>query len=100
MVIETGRPVAEVARGLELGEGTSGNWVNAWRRAYPEPETPPGPAGRARLAELEEEVSRLRLENEFLKKVVMPPQAAPGCGCECLVVGAGLVREDRWVVRS
>jgi transposase-like protein len=68
MVIETGRPVAEVARSLELGEGTLGNWVNAWRRAHPEPDSPPGPAGRARLAELEEEVSRLRMENEFLKK--------------------------------
>ena len=58
VVIETGRPVAEVARGLEVGEGTLRNWVAAWRRAHPEPETPPGPAGRARLAELEEEVSR------------------------------------------
>src|SRR5690242_17257165 len=68
MVIETGRPIAEVARDLGIGEGTLGNWVGAWRRAHPEPETPPGPAGRARLAELEEEVSRLRMENEFLKK--------------------------------
>lgn len=68
MVIETGRAVAEVARDLGIGEGTLGNWVNAWRRAHPEPETPAGPAGRARVAELEEEVSRLRMENEFLKK--------------------------------
>jgi transposase len=68
MVIETGKPVAEVARDLGVGEGTLGNWVAAWRRQHPQPETPPGPAGRARLAELEEEVSRLRMENEFLKK--------------------------------
>ena len=68
MVIETGKPVAEVARDLGIGDGTLGNWVAAWRRAHPQPEPPAGPAGRARLAELEEEVSRLRMENEFLKK--------------------------------
>jgi transposase len=100
MVIETGRPVAEVARSLELGEGTLGNWVNAWRRAHPEPDTPAGPAGRARLAELEEEVSRLRLENEFLKKVVMPPWAAPGVDVNVCWSASGSGREDRRVVRS
>jgi transposase len=42
MVIETGRPVAEVARSLELGEGTLGNWVNTWRRENPVPETVDG----------------------------------------------------------
>ena len=31
MVIETGKPVAEVARDL-VHDGTLGNWVNAWRR--------------------------------------------------------------------
>ena len=35
MVIETGRPVAEVAR--DLHDGTLGNWVNAWRHVNPEP---------------------------------------------------------------
>lgn len=68
MVVETGRPVAEVARDLGIGSGTLGNWVAAWRRQHPELEAAPGPVGRARLAELEEEVSRLRMENEFLKK--------------------------------
>ena len=28
MVIETGRPIAEVARDLGIGDGTLGNWVN------------------------------------------------------------------------
>jgi transposase len=68
MVVETGKPVAEVARDLGIGEGMLGNWVAARRRAHPEPELAPGLAGRARVAELEEEVSRLRMENEFLKK--------------------------------
>jgi len=38
MVIETGRPVAEVARDLGIHDGTLGNWVNAYRRAHPEPD--------------------------------------------------------------
>ena len=29
-VIETERPIAEVARELEINEGTLGNWVNHW----------------------------------------------------------------------
>ena len=31
-VLETGRPVAEIARELEVNEGTLGNWVNEWKR--------------------------------------------------------------------
>ena len=31
MVIETGKPIAQVARDLGIHDGTLGNWVNAWR---------------------------------------------------------------------
>ena len=68
MVISTGRPIAEVARDLGIGDGTVGNWVNAWRREHPEPDQPLSPVERARVKELEDEVVRLRMENEFLKK--------------------------------
>jgi transposase-like protein len=68
MVIETGRPVAEVARDLGVNDGTLGNWVKAWRDANPEPATALSPIERARVSELEEENRRLRMENEFLKK--------------------------------
>jgi transposase-like protein len=68
MVIETGKPIAEVARDLGIHDGTLGNWVNAYRRAHPEPGQPPSPVERARVTELEDEVRRLRMENEFLKK--------------------------------
>lgn len=68
MVVETGRAVAEVARDLGIHDGTLGNWVHAWRQANPEPDKPLSPVDRARVAELEDEVRRLRLENEFLKK--------------------------------
>jgi transposase-like protein len=32
MTIETGKPIAEVARDLGIHDGTLRNWVNAWRR--------------------------------------------------------------------
>jgi transposase-like protein len=68
MVIETGKSIAEVARDLGIHDGTLGNWVNAYRRAHPEPDQPLSPVERVRVTELEDEVRRLRLENEFLKK--------------------------------
>ena len=68
MVIETGKPIAEVARDLGVHDGTLGNWVNAWRRDNPEPDQAISPVERARVKELEDEVRRLRMENEFLKK--------------------------------
>src|ERR1044072_331418 len=68
MEIETGKPVAEVARGLGIHDGTLGNWVNAWRREHAGPEQPLRPVERARMGEMEAEIARLRMENEFLKK--------------------------------
>ena len=68
MVIETDKPIAEVARDLGIHDGTLGNWVNAYRRAHPEPDQPSSPVERAHVKELEDEVRRLRMENEFLKK--------------------------------
>jgi transposase-like protein len=68
MVIETGRPIAAVARDLGIHDGTLGNWVNAYRRAHPEPEESLSPVERARVQEMEDEIRRLRMENEFLKK--------------------------------
>ncbi len=31
LVIQTGRPVAEVAKELDIHEGTLGNWVKLWK---------------------------------------------------------------------
>ena len=78
-VIETGRPIAEIARELEINEGTLGNWVNEWKQSNPEPEKALTPVERARVAEMEDEIRRLRLENEFLKK------AAAYAGDRCQV---------------
>jgi transposase-like protein len=68
MVIETGRPIAEVARDLGVVAQTLGNWVTAWRDANPEPDKALSPVERARVKEMEDEIRRLRMENEFLKK--------------------------------
>ena len=68
MVISTGKPIAEIGRDLGIHDGTLGNWVNAWRHDHPDPGQPGSPAEEARVKELQDEVRRLRMENEFLKK--------------------------------
>src|SRR3954454_15472774 len=68
MVLETGKSIAEVARDLGINEGTLGNWLNIWRRDNPEPVPDLNPVERARVKEMEDEIRRLRMENEFLKK--------------------------------
>ena len=69
-VIETGRPVAEIARELEINEGTLGNWVNEWKQSHPEPDKALTPVERARVSEMEDEIRRLRMENEYLKNAM------------------------------
>jgi len=67
MVIESGRPIAAVARDLGLSEGTLGNWVTKYRDEHPASEEL-DIAERARLKELEKENRELRMERDFLKK--------------------------------
>ena len=68
LVLQSGRPIAEIARELTINEGTLGNWVNAWRNENPAPDPELSPTDRARMREMEDEIRRLRMENEFLKK--------------------------------
>jgi transposase len=68
MVIETSRPIAQVARELGIVEGTLGNWVNTYRREHAGEEPPLALNERARLRELERETRELKMENDFLKK--------------------------------
>lgn len=70
LVIETSRPIAQVARELGIVEGTLGNWVNAYRRAHAGDEPALELGERARLREAERQLRELRMENEFLKKGV------------------------------
>lgn len=68
LVIETSRPIAQVARELGVVEGTLGNWVNAHRREHAGDEPALALGERARLREAERQLRELRMENEFLKK--------------------------------
>jgi transposase len=68
MVIETSRPVAEVAREIRVNEGTLGSWVNKYRAEHADDEPPLTISERARLRELEKEVRELRMKAEFLGK--------------------------------
>lgn len=67
MVIDTSRPIAQVARDLGINEGTLGNWVARYRADNPVSEELTLDE-RARLKELERENRELRLERDFLKK--------------------------------
>lgn len=61
IVLETGKPAAEVARDLGVHEGTLQTWVSRARGA--------AEAGSGPLEECErEELARLRAENQRLRK--------------------------------
>ena len=68
MVIESSRPIADVAREIHLNETTLGNWVAKYRAEHVEDEPPLNITERARLRELEREVRELRMKSEFLGK--------------------------------
>ena len=70
MVVETSRPIAEVARELGINETSLGNWVRAYREKHAGDEPPLQISERARLRELERENRELRAKNEFLSKGV------------------------------
>lgn len=68
LVVQSDRPIVEVAGELGINPGTLGNWVKKYRLENPEPDKKMTPADYGRLAELEEQNRRLKMENEFLKK--------------------------------
>jgi transposase len=49
MVIETVRPIAEIAREIHVNEGTLGNWVRQYRASHAGEEPPLSITERARL---------------------------------------------------
>ena len=68
LVVGNGRPIAEVARELGVGETTLGNWVKRYREAHADDEPELELSERARLRELERRNRELEMENAFLKK--------------------------------
>ena len=68
MVIESSRAIAEVAREIQVNEGTLGNWVNKYRIEHADEEPPLSMSDRARLRELERQNRELKMKAEFLGK--------------------------------
>jgi len=67
LVIDEGRTVVDVARGLGVGEGTLGNWVRQARVDRGE-RAGVTTSERTELAELRKENARLRMERDLLKR--------------------------------
>ena len=67
LVIDEGRRVIDVARGLGVGEGTLGNWVRQARIDRGE-RAGLTTSERTELAELRKENARLRMERDLLKR--------------------------------
>ena len=68
LLINSGKPIAEIARDHGISGGTLGNWMKAAKKRGDFKEKPLAIDERARLKELEEENRRLKMEREILKK--------------------------------
>lgn len=72
-MLDTGRPIAEVARELGVHPGTLGNWVDK-RRAARARGQGPGTVSedeRAELIRLRRENAELRMQRDVLKRSVV-----------------------------
>jgi transposase len=69
LVLDSGDPVAEIARSIGVHEMTLGKWVKKAREDGEESGRPLDEDERAELERLRKEVARLRMEAEFAKKV-------------------------------
>jgi len=68
LVLDEGRPVAQVARDLGLWESVLGRWVERARADRSHGKTGLTTAEREELARLRKENRELRMEREILKK--------------------------------
>ena len=67
-VINTSKPIKDVATAYGVGTETLRNWLNKYREANGGSETDLSVPERARFKELERENQELRAETAFLKK--------------------------------
>ena len=70
VVIETGKPIAQVARELGINEGTLGNWCAKQRRAFENGQAELSESERAELERLRKELIELRMQRDVLKRSV------------------------------
>lgn len=68
LVLESSRPIADVARELGVGTETLRVWVSRFKKANPENEPVLTEPERAELARLRKEIRELKMEREFLGK--------------------------------
>jgi transposase len=71
LVIDSGRPIAQVSVDIGVNEGTLGNWVRKYRQEHPEAfanDTPESVAYSEHQRVLKEN-AKLKQEVEFLSKV-------------------------------
>src|SRR6478735_3309685 len=68
LVIDTGRPIAVVAREIGVGEALLGRWVAIERAHDEDPPASLDVDDRAELERLRVENTELRMDREFLKK--------------------------------
>jgi transposase len=71
IVLETGKPIAQVARDLGVNPGTLGNWVAQARAVRGDGRGALSGDERARLSQLERENAELRMERDVLKRSVV-----------------------------
>jgi transposase len=70
LVVETGQPIAKVARDLGVHEGTLGNWVAKHRAEHDGSGKALTENERAELVALRKENSELRMQRDVLKRSV------------------------------
>ena len=71
IVLETGKPIAQVARDLGVNEGTLGNWVNQAKTAAGVGSGGLSESEREELARLRRENAELAMERDVLKRSVV-----------------------------
>jgi transposase len=81
LVIDTGRPIVQVAREIGVAEALLGRWVGLERVRTDRPPEALDSDERAELARLRTENAELRMDREFLKKMrrlSSPPRMRTG----------------------
>ena len=71
IVLETDKPIAQVARDLGVNEGTLGNWVNQAKAAAGRGNGGLSESEREELARLRRENAELAMERDVLKRSVV-----------------------------